>query len=210
MIPTYEEFYKYFEACMEEKKDDPKNYTEWIKDKYEAWSLNGWKKEKGAKLIPIKNYKSTLRQCLPYRMPNKVKNIRVVTDPTPKKRSKLDEIMIDEIVYSYNTYKEKNFLAPPNNKYYDFLLSKGVFKRGSEISEKTGKPWQEWYNKLTKKALPLAVAYALDQGIEPFERNKIRRGEHELAEMFVKIEALKAYFSRFKNDLALRTALSQL
>ena len=84
-MPTYEEFYGYFEECMKEKEDDPKIYTEWIKDKYEAWKLNDWKKEKGAKLIPIKNWRSTLRQCLTYRMPNKVKNIKVITDTPPPK-----------------------------------------------------------------------------------------------------------------------------
>ena len=120
MIPTYEEFYKYFEERMKKKGDDPKNYTEWLDDKYEAWKLNDWKKEQKGKLIAIKNWKSTLNQCLAYRSPNRVKNLTVVTNKPPVNKIEQPLKMTEEekninaelnIIYAYDEWKQRGRIA---------------------------------------------------------------------------------------------------
>lgn len=75
--PSFEEFQRYAFEKISKKGDDPRNYTEWIMDKFDAWDEAGWQKCVKGKYIPIKIWKSTLSQCLPYRMPNKVKEIKV-------------------------------------------------------------------------------------------------------------------------------------
>ena len=126
-MPTYEEFYGYFEQCMKQKKDDPKIYTEWIEDKYEAWKLNEWKKEKGAKLIPIKNWRSTLRQCLPYRMRNKVKDLTVRAEIL-KPTGKMAQIENELILSAYNHFSVMKKLELKHEECFKFLYERGIFK----------------------------------------------------------------------------------
>jgi hypothetical protein len=58
-IPEFDEFLNY---ALEHK---PKVNTELLKLKYESWKANGWKTG-GSKPKPIKNWKSTLLNTLPY------------------------------------------------------------------------------------------------------------------------------------------------
>lgn len=59
-IPAFDEFLEY---ALENK---PNIDIEKVKFKYEAWKLNGWKKQNGNKLQEIKNWKSTLLNTIPY------------------------------------------------------------------------------------------------------------------------------------------------
>jgi len=59
-IPAFDEFLAYALATK------PNVDTEKVKFKYEAWKLNGWKKQNGNKLQEIKNWKSTLLNTIPY------------------------------------------------------------------------------------------------------------------------------------------------
>lgn len=137
MTPTYEEFYQYFEEKVKKHGDDAKNYTEWLETKFESWSLNGWKKEKGTKLIPIKNWRSTLLQCIPYRMPNKVKNIKVITDTPPKKidyKLKMTEEEKENnaylsAIYAYDEFKQKGRVSYSYHTVYDTLRKKGLIQK---------------------------------------------------------------------------------
>lgn len=70
--PTFDEFKDYVENQITMLGDEPENYTEWIYLKYMAWSENDWCKHVKGKDIPIKRWKTTLLQCLPYRVENKV------------------------------------------------------------------------------------------------------------------------------------------
>ncbi|BFP39530.1 hypothetical protein FGF1_03750 [Flavobacteriaceae bacterium GF1] len=210
MTPTYNEFYGYFEKCMVEKDDEAKNYTEWIKDKYEAWKLNGWKKSKtkGQKeiLIPILNWKSTLRQCLGYRIPNKVRNIKVVTDPTPKKRGKVDSIDDEIIISAWNHYSIQQNLELRHDECFDILYQRGVFKPAS-TKWKDG-TWQDFYERMKLKAVKLAVYYSIDKKWKPEDRERIKRGEDPIVERFMKLEVLKVYFEKFENEDRLKKSLN--
>ena len=75
--PTLKEFQEYTNQRLCDIGDNPLHYSEWVMAKYMAWEANGWKKTIKGNDIPIKNWKSTIIQCLPYRMPNKVKKIEV-------------------------------------------------------------------------------------------------------------------------------------
>ena len=59
-IPAWEDFLAY---AVEKK---PKVSKSDLKLKYEAWRENGWKVQRGGKLQPIKNWKATLLNTLPY------------------------------------------------------------------------------------------------------------------------------------------------
>lgn len=206
MIPTYEEFQQYAFERIKGEKDDPRKYTDFIKSKYDAWTIAGWKKEVKGRFVKIQIWKTTLIQSLIHRVPNKVNDLKVraeVLKPTGKMKSIEDE----EIITAFNRYKVMQNLLPPHDECYGYLLERGIFKKGNEISDKTGKPWQEWYNKLTTKALPLAVAYAMDKNIDPKERNQIRNGNHPIAEKFVKLEALKTFFGKFENEDRLKMGI---
>ncbi len=72
-IPDYEEFKEYAFKKLNDIGDSPNLYTEWIYFKYSAWEANNWCKTIKDKDIPIKNWKTTLLQCLPYREINKAK-----------------------------------------------------------------------------------------------------------------------------------------
>lgn len=72
--PTFDEFREYAENQISMLRDDPENYTEWVYCKYAAWDAAEWEKCVKGKYQPIKNWKTTLLQCLPYREANKVRN----------------------------------------------------------------------------------------------------------------------------------------
>ena len=205
-MPTYEEFYGYFEQSMKQKKDDPKIYTEWIEDKYEAWKLNEWKKEKGAKLIPIKNWRSTLRQCLPYRMRNKVKDLTVRAEIL-KPTGKMAQIENELILSAYNHFSVMKKLELKHEECFKFLYERGIFKDPEEISERTGKPWSEWYDSLAQKAFYRALDYAKAHKWKAEDIRRLRTGQDPILKRYGSILALETYFKRFENEDQLRRTL---
>ena len=207
-VPSYQEWQEHAFNKISSWGDNPQSYTEYIRMKYDYVTDNEWNRSVDGKDKPIRRWRPYLTHSLAHRLPNKVK--KVVTDPRTKKNTKMDEIEIDEVLFAYGRYNETKALLPPNQRCFDFLLKKGVFKNGREISGKTGKPWQHWYTYLSKKALPLAVAYAIDQKMHPKERNLVRQGKHDLCHAFVKLEALKVYFKRFNDRNQLKSALLAL
>ena len=206
--PTLKEWQDHAFSKIRSWGDDPLNYTEFIQMKYDYVVDNEWNRSVNGKDKPIKRWRPYLTHSLGYRTPNKAK--KVVTDPGTKKMTKMDEIEINDILYAFDKYQESKTLLPPNQKCFDYLFKKRVFKNGKETSKKTGKPWQEWYTSLAQKAIPLAVAYAIDKNMEPNQRNQIRNGKHDLCHDFVKLEALKVYFKRFKDRNQLKSALLAL
>lgn len=205
-IPSYDDFWEYFTEKMRKKKDDPNQYSEWLEDKYEAWLENDWQKEKQGKSYPIKNWKSTLLQCLSYRMPNKVKDTKVRAEIL-KPTGKLMEIENEIIIGAFNHYKVMCTLPLKYEESFDILLERGVFKKGTEMSEKTGKPWQEWYDKLFEKARVEAIRYSAQEKWSKPDQGRVMRGEDPIISRFVKLEALKTFFDRFENEGRLKKAL---
>lgn len=74
--PTFDEFTEYAQIHLE-RMNDNNDYSEWLYLKFMAWSEDDWHKSPGGKRQKIKNWKSTLLQCLKYREPNKVKKLKV-------------------------------------------------------------------------------------------------------------------------------------
>lgn len=72
-IPAFDEFLEY---ALENK---PNIDIEKVKFKYEAWKLNGWKKQNGNKLQEIKNWKSTLLNTIPYLGETKYQGVSIDT-----------------------------------------------------------------------------------------------------------------------------------
>lgn len=75
--PSIEEFMEYGAEILTRIGDEPRYYTEWVQLKYMAWESNDWQKTVKGKDIPIKNWKTTLLQCIPYRERNKSRSIKV-------------------------------------------------------------------------------------------------------------------------------------
>lgn len=212
-IPTWEEFSKYASIKIKEKDDHPEFYTEWLKDKYDSWVEAGWKKSKtkGQKevYVDILIWKTTLLQCLPFRVQNKVVADVKRVKPLNYNRGKLMEIDNEKIIDAWDYYSKTNLLKVSHSECFDILYKRKVFKNGKEISKKSGKPWQDWYNSLYEKALAFALAYGIDNNLSPDERNRIRNGNHQLNETFIKLEALKVYFKPFKTAFQLKQALTK-
>lgn len=202
-IPTYDEFWDYFCEKMRNKKDDPKQYTEWLEDKYEAWKENDWKKEKQGKYYPIKKWKSTLLQCLSYRMPNKVKDTKVraeVLRPT----GKIMDIENELIIGVWNHWSVMRNLKLKHTECFDILYKRGVFKHEDELmpANKRGerKPWKVWYDTLEVKSRPWAVAWAIDEKLDAKQRNAARNGNHPLNKKLMKLKALEYFFSKYPTE----------
>lgn len=209
-IPSWEEFKEYAFTKIKAKDDHPQFYTEWLKDKYDSWVEAGWKKSKtlGKKevYVDIIIWKTTLIQCLPYRQTNKVQKDQASVKPLSE-TGHMKKIDDDRIVQAWDYYNRTKNLRIEDAECFDVLYARKIFKNGKDISPKTGKPWQEWYNTLTPRALTFAVAYAIDQKMDPKTRNEIRNGRHKLVEVFIKLEALKMFLKRFQTAFALRKSL---
>lgn len=209
-FPTLQEWKDHAFAKLTAWGDNPRDYTEFIHMKYDYAVENEWNRSVNGKDKPIKRWRAYLTHSLEHRKPNR--NQKVVTDPGTKKRlTKMNQIEINDILYYYGEWKDKKPLLPPAEKCFHYLKKKGVFQNPHVISKKTGKPWQEWYNRLfNESAGGMAIAYAIDKGLTQKERDMIRNGKHELAGVFVQIEALKTYFKRFEDRNQLKSALLAL
>lgn len=75
IIPSLEEFVDYGLEVIAKTGDNPENYTEWLQLKYMAWQSAGWQKTVRGKDQEIKNWKTTLINTIPYRVPNKKRNL---------------------------------------------------------------------------------------------------------------------------------------
>ena len=148
-IPTFEEFNGYAAERIKKDQDNPELYTEFIRAKYDAWELAGWKKEIKGKFVPITIWQTTLIQALIHRQPNKVKNHTVraeVIAPREVKHMELPESKenaVESLKLAYDEYKNRGQVSvcyagsfdrlyewgilPPNEdekakKYYDAML----------------------------------------------------------------------------------------
>lgn len=72
-MPSLDEFVKY---ALEKK---PNIDIEKVKFKYEAWRLNGWQVQRGNKLQPILNWKSTLNNTIPHLGETKYQGVSIDT-----------------------------------------------------------------------------------------------------------------------------------
>nr|WP_299488641.1 hypothetical protein [uncultured Allomuricauda sp.] len=112
------------------------------------------------------------------------------------------------IISAYNHYRVMSNLKLKHDECFDFLLHRQVFKKGDQISEKTGKPWQEWYDLLFEKAVLQAITHSIDEKWKKEDRERVKLGNDPIVERFVKLEALKTYFDRFDNEDKLKTQLN--
>ena len=157
--PTFEEFNAYAIERIKGDKDNPELYTDFIRAKFDAWDLAGWKKEVKGKLVPIKIWKTTLIQALIYRQPNKVKQIetqRVEVVST----GAYDNVMINTLKYVYNDQRDGKYVKLQHGKgdsVYDFLASKGVIKT-KNLSQKE----KAYYDKIAHMAQGFVLARVID------------------------------------------------
>ncbi|MEM6815288.1 MAG: hypothetical protein AAF600_13035 [Bacteroidota bacterium] len=139
---------------------------------------------------------------------NKVINAYKTFANRPKQQGKVSLIEDEEIISAYNHFKVMNSLKLKHVGCFEHLLERGFFKRGDEISEKTGKPWQEWYTALTHNAKGRAIAHAIDNNWTEKERSDIANDiDVDTITKFIKLEALKVFFGKYKNEDKLRKAL---
>lgn len=62
-IPALNEFLDYANFIYDKLNEDPKDYEFMLKAKYQTWKDDGWKNGHGK---PIKNWKNTLNNTIPY------------------------------------------------------------------------------------------------------------------------------------------------
>lgn len=70
--PTLDEFLLYAKTICDEDGYDFKSIEKSVRSKYRAWKEAGWKKQKNGKFIPIKIWKSTLSNTIPYLKAEKI------------------------------------------------------------------------------------------------------------------------------------------
>lgn len=208
-IPEFKEFQQYAFERIRLYGEDPYLYTDFIRDKYDAWKLAGWKKEKKSKLVDILIWRTTLIQSLIYRVKNKQNNTSQRAEIV-KPTSKMKEIENEIIISAYNHYKVMANLELKHDECFNFLLERGIFRKGTQLSEKTKKPWQEWYDTLIPKAKIRALEDAIKNNDPMEQRNKIRAGEHTIIARYVKLEAIKVFFNKFEFETQLHKAIGHL
>ena len=71
-IPTLSEFLGYAKEICEEDGYSYSSIEKSLKSKYRAWKEAGWKKQRANKFIPIKIWKTTLSNTLPYLKAEKI------------------------------------------------------------------------------------------------------------------------------------------
>ena len=148
MTPTFEEFSAYARQRLIGEKDNPDLYTEFIKAKFDAWSIAGWKKEVKGKLVPIKIWQTTLIQALIHRQPNKVKDTTVRASVVKPKRLKPMEVPNDKytalenlkMAYKEFEYLEKQALGDSYASVFDRLIEWKVIPNEGE-----NKKWDRFY-----------------------------------------------------------------
>lgn len=209
-IPEFKEFQQYAFERIKMSGEDPFIYTDFIRDKYDAWKIAGWKKssKKNGGYVNIISWKPTLIQTLIYRQKNRKNNV-VQRAEIIKPTRNIMQIENEIILNAFSFYKQNSTLELKHEECFNFLYSRGIFKKPNEIIEKTGKPWQSWYNSLKEKTIQNALFHAIDKKMNTLDRNLIRNGNHFLVPIFGKLEALKVYFNRFENEESLKIALNE-
>ena len=175
MKPTLDEFKQYAFTRIKAKKDDPRIYTDWLEDKYEAWTIAGWKKEQKGKFVDIKIWQTTLIQCLAHRIPNKVNDIKVRAEVI-KPTGDLKRIEDTMITNGFNEYKIMSKLSLKYATIWDTLIERNLLPKAEEISPKTGKSCQAYYHKKFILAGGLILAELIDAKNKSKDKDRI----HEL------------------------------
>lgn len=151
--PTLDEFKTYaFERIRTKYNEPAENYSHWIEDKFEAWTLNGWKKENKGKLVKILNWKTTIIQCMAYRQPNKSGQIKVKHEVI-KPGGKLDQMDISDLKSAYNTKGENGYVDIMYFDVFNFLVKKGVINPNNP----------KYYKQKYMEAGALIMARLIDQ-----------------------------------------------
>jgi len=149
--PTLTEFNSYASSYLEKLGDDPKKYTEYIQCKYDAWSLAGWKKEIKGKPVKILNWKNTLIQAMPYRQPNKVKDLTVRAEPITT--GKVKKIENEEILTAYRDFRKVGSTSPKFVGIFNILRRRGKLPGREDINPKTGKKCALYYDRRAQDAV---------------------------------------------------------
>ena len=197
--PTFEEFNAYAIERIKGDKDNPELYTDFIRAKFDAWDLAGWKKEVKGKLVPIKIWKTTLIQALIYRQPNKVQN-HTVRATVLKPTGKMAEIENELILSAYRYYIREKELELLHEEVFGFLYDRGIFKAPDEIGANK-KPWASWYNKMKFRSKDRALK-SLDSKGEQYKAdfNRIQDGTSSILWRYGKLECLKVFFKGIKSE----------
>ncbi len=125
------------------------------------------------------------------------------------KPSKTMEIETEIILRAYRYFKANNELELRHEEVWGFLYSYNIFRDPTEKSEKTGKTWANWYNKMKWRAKDRTIKSIAAANANDYkkERNQIDEGTHPDLWRYGKLECLKTWFKGIKTEQELLNKL---